>query len=159
VPAECPGVGGFGCRPRTGSTTARTLHYLRRCHFTCDVVERYIAAVQRKHDFLGFADVLAVRRGEVGVLAVQATTKAHVGDRLARATGRAELRTWLAAGNRFCVMGWYQQDGRWHVKQVEVRGEDLQAVAVAAPRARGQRKGTRQTELWDVAADAQEVQP
>lgn len=110
-----------------------------------DVVERFIAAVQRKRDFLGFADILACRRIESGVLAVQATTRGHVGDRLKRAQNRPELRTWLAAGNRFEVWGWFFRAGTWDVKRIAVRTEDLTAIAVTNPPGRRRLwKGERQ---------------
>jgi hypothetical protein len=72
-------------------------------------------------------------------LAVQATSLGNVAARVAKSRGRPELATWLATGNRFQVLGWYERDGRWHVKQVELHGEDLAAVTVAAPKRRGKR--------------------
>jgi hypothetical protein len=129
--------------------TARTLALLRGCRYTADVVERYLHHARRKRDFLGFADVLAVRRGEPGTLAVQATTLAHVRDRLDRCRSRPELVAWLAAGNRLEVWGWFKSAGRWKVKRVEVRGEVLADVVLLAPRSRRPRKGERQRNLFD----------
>jgi hypothetical protein len=124
------------------SPTARTLAYLRRSNYVADVAERFIPHVNRKRDLLGFADVVAVRRGEPGVLAVQATTRGHVADRLRRCQARPELRTWLAAGNRFEVWGWQLHAGRWRVHRVAVCGADLRAVAVEVrPRRRGREQG------------------
>jgi hypothetical protein len=129
--------------------TARTLALLRSCHFTADVVERYLHHARRKRDFLGIADVLAVRRGEPGTLAIQATTLAHVRDRLERVRHRPELAAWLAAGNRLEVWGWYKRAGHWSVKRVQVRAGDLVDVVLSAPRRRRPRKGDRQRELFD----------
>jgi hypothetical protein len=131
------------------SPTARTLALLRRCRYTADVVERYLHHARRKRDFLGFADVLAVRRGEPGTLAIQASTLAHVRDRLDRCRSRPELAAWLAAGNRLEVWGWFKRAGRWKVKRVEVRGEDLADSVLSAPRPRRRRKGERQREFFD----------
>jgi hypothetical protein len=115
------------------SPIARTLKRLRQLGFTADGCERFIAAVQRKRDLLGVGDVIACKAGEPPLL-VQATSLPHVGDRLKRCTARPELRAWLAAGGRFAVWGWYLRGGRWEVKEVEVRGEQLQPVTLRAPR-------------------------
>jgi hypothetical protein len=132
------------------SPTARTLAELRHCRDVADVVERYLHHAQRSRDFLGIADVLAVRRGEPGTLAIQATTLAHVRDRLDRCRSRPELAAWLAAGNRLEVWGWFKNPaGRWKVKRVAVRAQDLADVVLSAPRRRRPRKGERQRELFD----------
>jgi hypothetical protein len=130
------------------SPTALTLALLRRCRYVADVVERYLHHARRKRDFLGIADVLAVRRGEPGTLAVQATSLAHVRDRLERVRHRHELAAWLAAGNRLEIWGWYRHGRAWQVKRVAVRGEDLADVVLSAPRRRRPRKGERQRELF-----------
>lgn len=107
--------------------------------FACDVVERFIAAVQRKRDFLGFADILGCKPGIPGVLAIQATTIGHVKDRLDRCRARPELRTWLAAGNVFEVWGWCKRAGKWTVKRVAVQPGDLAEVVLVAPPRRRKR--------------------
>jgi hypothetical protein len=114
------------------SPTARTLKRLRQHGYACDVAERFIAAVQRKKDLLGFADVVAVKAGEP-ILAVQATSLGHVGDRLRRCTARPELHAWLKAGGRFAVWGWFNRGGRWGMKEVEVRVGDLTPLVLQAP--------------------------
>lgn len=118
------------------SPTARTLAFLRRCGHAAAVVERWNAHAGIRQDVFGVIDIIAVRRGEPGVLAVQATTLPNVSARLAKAKVRPELRTWLAAGNRFQVHGWFQRAGRWKVKIVALRAEDLVSVVVQAPRRR-----------------------
>jgi hypothetical protein len=128
------------------SPTARTLVHLRKCGYVCDVVERFIAHAGIRRDFLGFVDIIAVSRRELGVLAVQATSLSHVSARLAKARSRPELKVWLKAGAAFEVWGWSQRAGRWEVKRVAVRPEDLEAVVVQAPARR--RKAPRQRELF-----------
>jgi hypothetical protein len=103
------------------------------------VVERWLPHAKVRRDLFGCIDVVAVRRGESGVLAVQATTLEHVAARLAKAKGRPELRTWLAAGNRFQVHGWYRRNGKWDVKIVALRSEDLAGAIVQAPARRGRK--------------------
>ena len=127
--------------------TARSLAFLRRCGHSADVVERWIPRANVRRDLFGFIDVVAVRRGEAGVLGVQATTLPNVAARLTKAKGRAELRTWLAAGNRFAVFGWYRRGKRWCVKIVNVRPEDLAAVVLQG-RSRRRRRRPIQAELF-----------
>jgi len=104
---------------------ARTLNALRQSRYLPVVVERWIPGANVRADFLGFADVLAIRRGERGVLAIQATTRGHVADRLAQARRRPELAVWLAAGCRFEVWGWHRRAKRWQVYRVSLQLEDL----------------------------------
>src|SRR5205823_47683 len=111
-----------------------------------DVCERWLPRIERKRDLFGIADVIAVRPRGRTTLLVQATTLAHVGDRLKYSKGRPELETLLAVGIAVEVWGWCQRGGRWQVKRVAVRPEDLAAVTVQAlPRPRR----TRQGELFD----------
>jgi hypothetical protein len=121
------------------SPTARTLAFLRGCGHAADVVERWLPRVNRRRDLFGCIDVIAVRRGEAGVLAVQATSLANVSARLVKAKGRPELWTWLSAGNRFSVFGWYRRAGKWRVKIVALRSADLAAVVVQPVARRGRR--------------------
>jgi hypothetical protein len=106
---------------------ARTLHLLRREGYTADVCERFVAPLRQRRDLFGIADICAAHPGERVLLLVQATTAAHVADRLTRARGRPELAAWLRAGGAFQVWGWANRRGRWQVKRVEVRLEDLAA--------------------------------
>lgn len=132
------------------SPTARSLRYLRQSGYLADVVERWLPRVNRRRDLFGFADLVAVRRGEPGCLAVQVTSWGHVGDRLARCRRRGELAVWLACGNRFQVHGWGKRHGRWVVKAVEVRGEELQAEVLEGRPSR--RRRPRQGDLFDFVA-------
>lgn len=122
------------------SPTALSLNLLRRSGYVADVVERFIAAGNIRKDFLGCIDIIAVSgRREPRVLAVQATSLANVAARVNKAKGKAELKTWLASGSAFQVWGWFLRAGRWQVKVVEVKGEDLAEVTIQAPRRRSRR--------------------
>lgn len=59
-----------------------------------------------RQDLFGCMDVLAVKKGEKGVLAVQATSAAHLTDRIDKAFGLRITKIWLQAGNRFEFHGW-----------------------------------------------------
>lgn len=132
--------------------TARTLLTLRAEGWLAAPVERYIAAVRRSRDLWGIGDVLAVHPRDRLFLLVQATSLPHVGDRLKRIQGRAELPLLLRAGLAVQVWGWARHAGRWAVKRVSVRAEDLAGVTVAGLPSRRRRKGERQRELFDEAS-------
>jgi hypothetical protein len=129
------------------SPTARTLKLLRDSGFVAAVVEKWLPHVNRRRDLFGFADLLAVHRVERGVLLVQATTKANVAARLKKARSKPELSVWLRNGGRFEVWGWYRDAGRWQVKRVEVRGDELRDVILEGPRRRRRRE--QQPELFE----------
>jgi hypothetical protein len=132
--------------------TGRTLSYLRRAGYLAAVVEKWIPHINKRRDLFGFADVLAVHPRDRLFLLVQATTADHVAHRLAKAKRRPELAIWLRAGGKFEVHGWVKRDGRWERRQIEVRGEDLADVVLAAPRRRRLGKGERQRDLFDAMA-------
>ena len=129
------------------SPTARSLALLRRRGFIACPVERWIARAGVRQDAFGFADVLAAHPRERAILLVQATTAAHVSHRLAKARARPELAAWLRAGGRFSVWGWARRNCRWHVREVDVQGEELQAVPLSPPRRRRGRR-MHQRELF-----------
>ena len=92
--------------------TARTLEELRRLGYTPAVVERWNPWAKIRQDLYGFIDVLAVKEGESGVLAVQTTITGHAADRMAKAQASPNLRVWLGSGNRFEVWGWAKRGAR-----------------------------------------------
>jgi hypothetical protein len=122
--------------------TARTLDALRKSGYCADVVERFVKPKEGdgfKRDLFGCIDLVAVRRGEPGVLAIQATTAEHMAHRLAKARRRWELSAWLSAGNRFEVWGWYQlAGGRWQVRRAAILPGESEATISLPPR-RGRR--------------------
>jgi hypothetical protein len=129
------------------SPTARTLARLRQLGFLADVCERFIAAVQRKRDLFGVADVIAVHPRDRLMLLVQATSRPHVGDRLKRLQARPETRLLLKTGIAVEVWGWYRSPaGRWDVVRVGVEADTLAPVPLT-PRRR--RRASRQRELFE----------
>jgi hypothetical protein len=135
-------------RWRGMTPTARTLAHLRRLGFTAAVVESWLPHAAVRRDLFGFADVLAVHPRDGIIMLVQATSVDHVAHRLTKAKRRPELLAWLKAGGRFTVHGWYEREGKWRVREVEVTGADLADVCLEAPRHRRRRKGERQRELF-----------
>jgi hypothetical protein len=129
--------------------TARTLAHLRRLGYVATVVERYLAHAQRRRDAFG-ADVLAAHPGEGVLLLVQATTAGHVAARLSKARMLPDVAAWLRAGGLWECWGWSCQAGRWHVRRVALRPEDLATIVIQAPpRRRRPQKGERQRMLFD----------
>ena len=92
--------------------TARTLEELRRQGYTPAVVEHWNPWAKIRQDLYGFIDVLAVKEGESGVLAIQTTSTDHSANRMTKAQASPNLRVWLACGNRFEVWGWAKRGPR-----------------------------------------------
>jgi hypothetical protein len=109
---------------------------LRTLGWTVDVCERFIAQAAIRKDLFGAFDLVAVRRGTPGVLAVQVSTADHLAARLAKLRQLPAVGLWLACGNRVELHGWAKRGRRWRVKVVELRGEDLAPVVVERPRRR-----------------------
>ena len=107
------------------SPTERTLKYLRKQGYLCEVVEKRVPMVNITRDLFGFADIFAVRDQDQAHLLVQTTTLVHISTRLKKAMALPSLLTWLRSGGRFEVHGWYKKDGLWQVERRVVTLEDL----------------------------------
>lgn len=94
------------------SPTARSLAVLRSRGCVYGVVEKWNPGARVRQDFLGFADILAVEPGQLGVLAIQACTTGDQAKRLAKIAENARVAPWLAAGNRVVVWGWAKRGAR-----------------------------------------------
>jgi hypothetical protein len=57
-------------------------------------------------DLFGFADIVAIQPGRVGVLAVQATSSSNLSARDKKVRAEQKARLWLEAGNRIQIHGW-----------------------------------------------------
>jgi hypothetical protein len=96
------------------SPTARSLALLRRGGYCAGIVERFIVQANVRKDLFGCIDLVAVKRGESGVLGVQPS-------------------------NRYEVWGWAKRCPRWEVRRVALAGSDLQAAISTAPPRQGRR--------------------
>lgn len=94
------------------SPTSRSLDELRRLGYTAAVVERWNPWAKIRQDLYGFIDILAVKDGETGVLAIQTTSMDHAADRMAKVQASPNLKVWLACGNRCEVWGWAKRGAR-----------------------------------------------
>ena len=86
--------------------------WLRGLGFTVDKVERRLPRGFVTVDFMGFADLLAVRPRDVGVLAIQATTNGHLQERVRKVQAEPRATLWVECGNRVWVVGWAWQGPR-----------------------------------------------
>ena len=136
------------------SPTARTLEHLRRLGYIATVVERWLPRVQKRRDAFG-ADVLAAHPRDKALLLVQATTDTNVSARINKARQLSDVAAWLRAGGLWECWGWSLRDGRWCLRRIALRAEDLESVVIQAPRRRRRLgRGERQRGLFDeVPAD------
>jgi hypothetical protein len=85
------------------SPTQRSLAHLRELGYHVEVVEKWNSFTKQRKDLWGWADLLAIKKGEV--LAVQVTASA-VSDRLKKIMASDTLAFVRDAGIRIEVHGW-----------------------------------------------------
>lgn len=115
------------------SPTQRSLKLLRKDGYSAFVVEHWNQFAHIRQDFAGFADILAFRSGNAGVLAVQTTSRTNQAARLAKLFENPHVATWLRASNRVVVHGWKKCGPRgarklWECSITPVNLEDCRPV-------------------------------
>jgi hypothetical protein len=115
--------------------TGRTLHHLRAAGYVAESVERFIAQIKCRKDFLGCIDIIGVKASEP-VLAVQATSAPNHASRVNKAKREPRLQTWLQSGSRFEIWSWAKCDGRWECRKTPLVLDDLDVLAIEPPRRR-----------------------
>ena len=83
--------------------TQRSMKALRELGYLVEVVEKWNSFTRTRKDLWGWADLLAIRRGEV--LAVQVTAQA-VANRVAKVTDSETIGRVREAGVRVEIHGW-----------------------------------------------------
>lgn len=112
-------------KPST-SPTARTLKWLRDNEYSCQVVERYNQFAYKRIDLFGCIDIVAIKKGESGVLGVQSTSGSHMADHFKKSIAIPELKLWLETGNRFIIQTWRKNSkNRWVSREREVILPDI----------------------------------
>jgi hypothetical protein len=81
-----------------------SVKYLREQGYIAEVVEKRLPGCMITKDLFGFIDIIAVRRGEV--LAVQATSHQHVGERITKIANHENVGAVRESGMRLVVHGW-----------------------------------------------------
>ena len=98
------------------SPTQRSLAWFRDRGWHCEVVERWIPGANVRRDLLGFADILAIRGGE---LVLVQTTTAGVAERVRKCLESPGFVVWTAAPGRLVVVhGWVKRsNGRRELRE------------------------------------------
>jgi hypothetical protein len=95
--------------------TQRSLKALRELGYLVEVVEKWNSFTRTRKDLWGWADLLAVRRGEV--LAVQVTAQA-VANRVAKVAASETVGRVREAGIRIEIHGWRKNAKNKYVQRV-----------------------------------------
>lgn len=104
----------------TYSTTELSIRWLKNNDYVSQNVEQYNQFAFKRKDLFGFIDIVAIKPGII--LAVQTTTRANMRSRWRKIDSLAESRTWLAAGGRIVVHGWYKDGQRWRLAELVYDG-------------------------------------
>lgn len=100
----------------------RTMRYLELDGWTAGIVEQRIHGTFIKRDYLGIADIVAVR--PACILAIQATadtTGGNSGERMRKCGESPNLRRWMEGGGLFAVWTWSIRKARGAKSRVTLR--------------------------------------
>jgi hypothetical protein len=100
------------------SLTARSTALLRERGYQVATVEHYNAFTKRKHDLFGCIDLLAIGNGET--VAVQVTSKSNLAARRHKVEEAEAYPEMLRSGWRVILHGWFKENNRWQLKEVEL---------------------------------------
>ena len=101
------------------SPTQRSLAYLRKLGYHVSIVEHFNHWTKRRNDLWGFADLLAIRPGEV--LAVQVTSGSNVSARVKKIAEHENTPLVREAGIRIEVQGWTKKkDGKYQIRVIDL---------------------------------------
>ena len=78
-------------------------HYKEQGYYVYRV-DYFDHRTSRQHDFLGFADMLALGKGEQ--ILIQLTSKANISERKKKILALPSHRHWLESGGQIHVIGW-----------------------------------------------------
>lgn len=135
------------------SPTQRSLKQLRNNGYLVQVVETWNSYTRTRRDLFGFADLLAIKPGEI--VAVQTTSGSHTADRVKKikTTAGDNAKAWLKAGGKIVVHGWrklkLKRGGkavRWSVVEHEITEKDFDDesyIGDARPRRRRKQPDAR----------------
>ncbi len=98
------------------SPTQRSLEYLREQGYHCEIVEKWNAWTKQRKDLWGWADILAIRKGEV--LAVQVTAT-NVSARIKKIQESETVALVRDAGIRIEVHGHRKNSKGKYVMRIE----------------------------------------
>ena len=131
----------------------RSRELLKKIGYETWIVEKpYNPYTKRREDLFNFADLIGIKVGENGVLAIQACgedIQAHISKLLDGFTdGKGNqippnpyLAVWLRTGNRFFIWAWRKRGERgksktWELREIEFILENEQVVHREIPHVR-----------------------
>lgn len=91
---------------KVGNTGAQTMKWLRDIGYTVGKTEQWLAFAKIRRDLFGFADVVAMKEGKKGVLAVQTTHQNFIADHKKLLRTMKTVKLWLSCDNRLWLVGW-----------------------------------------------------
>ena len=86
---------------------SKTANRYRKLGWQVAFVETWNHYGGMRRDLFGFADLLAIREGFPGVLAIQVTSTANHAARRRKILASPLSKIWLAAGNEIELVSWY----------------------------------------------------
>jgi hypothetical protein len=105
------------------SPTQRSLAFLRKEGYLCNITEHYNPFSHTRQDLFNFIDVLAIKENEI--LAVQTTSAVNSSARVKKILALLSAKAWLESGGKIIVHGWSKKGAKdkrklWAVNVVEV---------------------------------------
>jgi hypothetical protein len=91
---------------KSGNTAGRTMGWLRDLGFTVGKTEQWLAFAKIRRDLFGFADVVAMKEGTEGILAVQTTHENFLDEHKKLMRTMKTVKLWLRCSNRILLVGW-----------------------------------------------------
>jgi hypothetical protein len=93
-------------RRKITNTAGQTMAWLREMGYLTAKVERWNPFAKIRVDLFGFADIVAIREDQKGVLAVQTTSYSLFKDHKVKMRGVKPLKVWLKAKNPVWLVLW-----------------------------------------------------
>jgi len=111
------------------SPTQRSLDYLRKQGYTCQVVERWNPYGRVRVDLFGFIDIVGIKKGYTGVLGIQTTTRKNISARVLKIKREPVSKVWLLASNRIIVHGWEKNKlGKWDLYEEAITLDNISTI-------------------------------
>lgn len=114
------------------SPLQRTMQYCRKQGWLVDKSEYWNPFAHRRIDLFDFIDAIAISELD-GIIAIQATTKAHFAEREQKILANENAKAWIKTGNPIYLFGWgkkkIKRGGKkeiWDMRLKEITLQDFQ---------------------------------
>jgi hypothetical protein len=111
------------------SPTQRSLAVLRKEGYTCQIVEHWNPFAHIRQDLFGFIDIVAIKKGESGVLGIQTTSQTNSMKRLHKIIENPITKIWLESGNRIEIHGWAKMGARGKRKEWKINRRVIAGIS------------------------------